>query len=621
MIVTLDNFHEVVERLRLEPELGLDTETTGLRMYHGDKIFSLILATPKEAFYFNFKEYAGVGSEFFLDKDAYNDLRYKVLNDPDKTWYVQNAANFDMCMLAKDWRIELEGSVWCTQALGRIVRNDFGTIKEYSLAAQLARIGLQKDDAVGKYIEEHKLYTVVKRPGKTKSEKNKHFDKVPFNIMAPYGERDGTGVIALGLFQKAKLKELDFEQPDLPLERSLARVAQNEIRLQKTIFRMKHVGVRIDKAYCEKAAAYEDDRATKAAESFRTETGAPYRQSPKLFEEVFAGQKESWSYTDKNNPSFDYDALTRLNHPAARAILDMRDAKSKADFYRGFIYHADSNGDVHPNFNSEGTVHGRFSSSEPNFQNLTAEDDEETLTGEFVIRRAIIPRPGFIFIMPDYDQMEYKFALEMGCRVVGELTEMGRLINGGFDFHEATAKRVLEVSGLSIARKSAKICNFLTLYGGGIGALASDLGVPVAEARKIREAIFRGMPEIKKYIEAIMLVAEERKYIINWLGRRCHFDFKSDSYKAPNYHISGGCADVVKVAMNRIDELLLSHKSRMVMTVHDELPIEIHESEISTIPPLVKQIMENAFKSEYVPLTVGMEWSARSLADKVKGFP
>lgn len=618
MIVSLDNFDEVVERLKAEPELGLDTETYGLRMYHGDKIFSLILASPTEAYYFNFKQYGDLDQKYFLNAELWRVLNVELFMDESKTWYIQNAANFDLCMLKASESIELEGTVWCTKAIGRIVRND---MRSYSLKDQLPLIGLEKDDAVDAYIAEHRLYTTFSRPGKAQKEKYMHFDQVPFEVIAPYGEKDGTGVIALGRYQKEAIVNLDLEQPDLSPDRSLDRVAKNEIRLQKTIFRMKNLGVRIDKTYCAKAIIYEEDQYQRGLDTFRKETGTPYRQSPKLFAEVFKSEKESWSYTDKNNPSFDFDALCKFKHPAAKAILQMRDAKSKADFYRGFLYHADSNGDVHPNYNPEGTVHGRFSSSEPNFQNLTAEDDEETLQGEFVIRRAIIPRPGFVFIMPDYDQMEYKFALEMGCRVVEELTEMAGLINGGFDFHDATAKRVLEVSGITIPRKTAKISNFLTLYGGGNGKLAQALGIPLSEARKIREAIFRGMPEIKRYIDAIMTVAEERKYIINWLGRRSHFQFKSESYRAPNYHVSGGCADVVKVAMNRIDTLLLSQKSRMVMTVHDELPIEVHESELSTAPYQIKAIMEAAFQSEFVPLTAGMEWSAKSLADKVKGFP
>lgn len=616
MIVAKGAFHEVLIALDLEPELGLDVETYGLRMYHGDKIFSLILSTPTEAFYFNFKEYDDLEKHFVLGDSEWEALDELLFQDVNKLWYIQNAANFDMCMLKSSQRIELAGTVHCTKAIGRVENNSWPS---YSLVDQLPRIGLAKDATVDEYITQHKLYTVFKRPGKAQNEKRMHFDQVPFEIIAPYGEMDGLGTIRLGQHQRAQIGLLDASHPDLG-DRSLKRVMDNECRLQKTIFRMKDVGVRIDRAYCTKAAAFEDDRERKAAEAFRAETGVHYRQSPKMFAEVFASEKKSWSFTDKGNPSFDFDALSKLKHPAAREILQMRDAKSKADFYRGFLYHADASGNVHPNYNPEGTVHGRFSSSEPNFQNLTAEDDE-TLGGEFVIRRALIPRPGYIFIMPDYDQMEYKFALEMGCRVVGELTEMGHLINGGFDFHDATAKRVLEVSSLTIARKTAKISNFLTLYGGGNGKLGEALGIPVIEARKIREAIFRGMPEIKRYIEAIMQVAEERKYIINWLGRRCHFQWRTDSYKAPNYHVSGGCADVVKVAMNQIDNVLLNFKSRMVMTVHDELPIEVHESEVDKVPTMVKNIMEETFKADYVPLTVGMEWSPKSLADKIKGFP
>jgi len=619
MIVTRESFCLIVQELKKENTLALDTETLGLRPYHGDTLFSLIISSCHDNFYFNFKFYPGeIEDNQFLSKTSLDVLQRELFNDTSKTWFIQNSCNFDMQVLAQE-NIELKGTIHCTKAIGRIEYNAFSS---YSLEDQAKRIGLAKDDAVMNYITEHKLYDKVSVPGKEKKVKNLHFDKVPFDIISKYGEMDGEVTYKLGMRQMLSIHEKDINEPELyRANRTLIRVMTNERRLQKTIFRMKHVGVRIDKPYCERAIKYENNLYELAAKEFQTEAGVPYKASPSLFAEIFKEEKDNWTYTEKGNSSFDFAAIQKLKHPAAKCIVRMRDAKAKSDFYQGFLYHADNNGDIHPNYNPEGTVHGRFSSSEPNFQNLTSEEDEETLAGEFVVRRAIIPRPGYVFIMPDYDQMEYKFMLEQALILQGAMTPLGQMVLDGFDFHDATVTNVKNKAGIDIVRKTAKIANFLTLYGGGAEKLAKEVGCTVEEAADIRYAIFSAAPEIRTYIKAVMEAAEKRGWIVNWMGRRCYFPNKDYAYRAPNYHVSGGCADICKVAMNMIDQALLPFKSRMVMTIHDELPTEIHESELKTAPYLIKDLMDSAYRSRYIPLTNRMEWSDKSLGDKKKGFP
>lgn len=640
MIVTRTSFNEVLALLSLKTYLSLDTETSGLRMYHGDRLFSIIVAYKDDAYYFNFNE-----KDYLHDKDGHESftildpevtltpghlvaLQVQLFECSHITWFIQNAANFDMGILAVD-NLELRGQIHCTKAIGRVEYNDHFDIKvdpdkkaekAYSLAAQLHRIGLYKGDQVKGYVSDFHLKTLIEKPGGGEYERQ-HYDRVPFSLMVPYGELDGTGTYHLGMSQIRSLERQDLLQPDLPPERSLKRVMENERRLQKTIFRMRHVGVQADIPYCKRAIAFENDRAEKALQSFKRETGHDYIASSKLFEKVFESEKDKWGYTAKGNPSFESDNLIRLDSPSAKIILELRDAKSKSDFYNGFLWFADSKGVVHPNFNPEGATHGRFSSSEPNFQNLTSEESDEQIASEFIVRRALIPRPGYTLIMPDYDQMEYKFMLEQACRLMKIKTELAVLVaDQGFDFHEATSQNAARV-GSTVIRKQAKVANFLTLYGGGAPKLAAALKISTNEAHKIRNAIFQSAPEIKSFINTCSEAAEQRGYTINWLGRRCHFPNSRFAYRAPNYIVSGGCADVVKVAMNEIDEYLLDKKSRMVMTIHDELPIEVHESELSFVPQEVKAIMERVYQSRFVPLTTGMEWSIKSLGDKQKGFP
>lgn len=211
--------------------------------------------------------------------------------------------------------------------------------------------------------------------------------------------------------------------------------------------------------------------------------------------------------------------------------------------------------------------------------------------------------------------------LEFIARYVGRTFALLDAVNNGEDVHQATANNAKKLTGLEISRKDAKMTNFLTIYGGGNQKLADGLGITLDKAKAIRTAVLDSTPEMRLFVRQIITTAETRGYIFNWLGRRCYFPNPEFAYKGPNYFIAGGCADVMKVAMNNIDAYLLDKKSRMVLTIHDELAVEVHESEIDEVPQMVKYFMEEAFPSKYLKLTTDMEWSPVSLGDKRKGFP
>lgn len=623
MIVTRENFADVLSFLKGEHYLSLDTETTGLRPYHGSRLFSIAIASPmkRQAFYLNFWPYAGLEESKILLPMHLKALG-NLLSDPEKLWFLHNA-KFDMAMLANEG-LSLAGTIHCTQAIARLERNDHF---KYSLEACAERIGLKKDDAVKAYMDKHHLWEWESQPGKKQRKKNYFFTKVPFEIISAYAETDALVTLQLGEHQMKTLTEMAELDRDYPKNvPNLLSLQHQERQLTRTVFSMEQVGLRIDRPYCMRAAQYEADRATRAVAAFKKETGRDYSASSKLFEDIFSREKDKWEYTDptptcpNGNPSFESDVLKRFDHPAAKIILEARDAKSKSDFYQGFLYHSDSHGRVHPNLNADGTATGRFSSSNPNFQNLTSEEEEEDLQKEFLIRRAIIPDPGSIFIMPDYDQMEYRLMLEVAARLIGRETELIKKVKGGLDVHEASRQLLLTL-GIDHPRGIIKNGNFAILYGSGLDTLAWTIKGTREAARTLKEAIFRASPEIKLLVNEVMKTAKLRGYIFNLAGRRSYFPDPNFAYKAPNYLIQGGCADVVKKAMNELDRALKDRKSKMLLQVHDELLFRVDESEVSTVPRLVYDIMSTAFNHKYLPLTCSMEWSNKSMGDKVKGFP
>jgi len=607
MVVAQDLFDEIVQRLKTIPRLSLDTETTGLRPYHDSRLFSIIIGSPSNNYYFDFKE---------LTKTHFDLLQINLFDDTSKTWYIHNA-KFDMAMLAKD-HCCLKGKVFCTMALGRVEYNEHF---KYDLDSSAQRIGFEKDDAVKKYIIENKLYDQVLLPGKKARKKDLHFDQVPKEIMVPYAERDAEITYLLGKHLQDSLTEQAKQLS------GINELVENEMELTKVCFRMERLGLQADIPFCKRAIAHYTHEYRGCLNAYSEATESLYVGSWQSLSKVFIGEKDKWVYgkpTKKNgqiNPKFDGDVLKKFDHPLAKIIIKLRDMKSKLDFFNGFVYHADEQGIIHPNWNPGSTVSGRFSSSDPNFQNIEKARDKASMQEEFLVRRAIVPRPGYIFIMPDYDQVEYRLMLDYAAAKEGHTTPLVDKVLGGLDVHAATQEIVDSDGSMGFTRSQAKAVNFGLLYGQGLGALSDSLGVSVFKARRIRSKVLGAAPEIGGLIAHISKLAKARGFIFNWIGRKLHLTAHSFAYGMPNRLIQSGSADITKFAMVQIAKYLDGLQSRIIMTIHDELVIEVHESEIDVVPHKVKEIMEGVYPSKYLPLTVGMCWSDRSLADKIEGFP
>lgn len=606
-VVTRADFEAVLTHLATHSFLDLDTETTGLRPHHGDKLFSIVIGTDLEQYYFNFNP--GTLEETILGNCHTARMQEVLFANPSLEWTLFNA-KFDMHMLAQS-HCTLMGPIHDCRAVNRVVYNDY---KKKDLNASVAPLGFTKDDRVEKYIDAHKLFTLAEVPTRQQARKDKHYDRVPFNLIVPYACQD---VRVLRHLREHQLKVLESQRKPSGLDPW--NVMENEKRLTKVAFNMERVGFKIDREYCERAIAFEQDRRIKKEEEFKRETFRDLMDSTNLFQEVFASEQAHWRKTKKGNPSFDGDALPLLKNPLAQVVLDWRGAQANEKFYRNFLYFADRDDIVHPQLNPDGADTGRWSSSDPNSQNLKKPEKGKEL--EFEVRRAVVPRPGFVFIMPDYDQIEYRLFLDYGAWIAGGETELVRKVKAGLDVHAATVQ--VTEPYRAITRDQAKTVNFLTVYGGGDDALAAALKVKKREAQEIQCAIFSASPELLRLMHAIEQTARVRGHVSNWAGRRYYFPNKYRVYTAPNKVMQGGAADVLKFAMVDIDEYLREGglKSRMILCVHDELPMEIHESEVLTVPKRVKELMEEAYPYQYLPLTVGMDWSDKSLADKKEGFP
>lgn len=604
MIVQKQDLKKVTELFQWAGMYGLDTETTGLEAYGNDRLFSLILANDTESFYFNFKDYAGLDPSYTLDIKEALPLLQKCFDNRDSTWCIHNA-KFDLAMLAKEG-LEVKGNIHDTEVVARLIYNKHFT---YSLASRVKEMGAEKSTAVEDYIKKHKLQTILTIPGKKKRVTKPHYDRVPFDIISNYGLQDGRIVLDLAKYQMKLLQGLEVVKPPRSMG-SLVQVYKNEAKLVKTCLKMEQTGVRIDRDYCEKAAVYEKQKQKEAAEQFEDLTKIPFKDSARVLSLAFTKMGEKIPRLPPTarmlrkgdrigNPTFTDAVLEGFNSPLAKSIQAYRDATKRiSTYYLNFLYYADQNDFIHPNMRQAGTETGRFSYNSPNLQNIPKKDESI-----YPVRRAFIPpSEDYLLFFFDYDQMEYRLMLDYAAE-----DKVIDAVLGGLDVHQATADMV------NITRDKAKTVNFALLYGSGAKLLAKNLDIPLAEAITLKNDYFEKLVKIKNFLWTVNVTAKQRKYIYNWLGRPYFFD--ELYHKAPNFLIQGGCSEIVKVAMNQIDDLLQDMRSRMIIQVHDELVFAMHKNELELVPK-IKSIMEGVYPYTYLPLTCGVEYSAKSWADK-----
>lgn len=601
ILVSTEDLPNVISSLMQRDVLVVDTETTGLRVYGNDRLFSIVVCDGRAVYYFNCNGYEEVEHRYVLSDE---ELRTLAPLFGAKRQTAFHNAKFDIAILEK-LGIPVTGTIYDTMVGGRLLNCNAPSL---SLDALAAPLGFPKDDKVKKYCDKYKLFDKVKVPGAKTSITQYKFQDVPFKMMFDYACQDAWATWKL--FEHQRSQGI-FE----------TRPAENESRLIRTVLEMERHGVLVDRAYCKKALEYLAEANLAAEREFHALAGTPFKNSPKLMAELFKDEQLVYgeeTATGKRNPSFKSDVLETFKSPIARVVLSIRDLKKRAEFFNTLLFYAGDNGVLHASFNQTGTATGRFSSSNPNLQNLP-KPDEDNPDEAFPVRRAIVPRPGKLFHMMDYNQMEYRLMLNY-CMTFAEhgdgvVALVKRIKEENLDVHQALA------DAAGITRRQSKTLNFAILYGAGINLISKNLKVTLEEATRLRQLVFEAVPELKTFIDVAHLRVKKVGQVRNWLGRV--YDLSPDaSYIAPNYICQGGCADHVKVAMNALDIALKGSGVRMVMQVHDEIVFESSDAAAGVFMPVAKKIMEMELSEmeAHLPLTCGVDHSYRSLADKVEGF-
>ena len=417
---------------------------------------------------------------------------------------------------------------------------------------------------------------------------------------------DVTGRLATALREDVKQAGLTklYEEMDLPLVPVLAR--------------MEQAGVKIDTAALAKMSTeLEREIAVKEKEIHQI-AGTPFNVgSPRQLGDVLFNKlnlPKPVKYGRGRTISTAVDVLETLaeDHPIARMVLDYRQLTKLKSTYVDTLPALinPATGRLHTTFYQAGTATGRLSSANPNLQNIPI----RTELGRG-IRAAFIAEPGHVLLTADYSQIELRLLAHFSRDPL--LVEAYRR---GDDIHTLTASQVFGVPPLMVTpdhRRQAKVVNFGIVYGLSAFGLSQNLGIETAEAKLFIANYFEKYKGVRAFIDKTLEEARRDLKVRTLFGRvRPIPDINSKNFAqrgfaertAVNTPLQGTAADLIKVAMIRIDAALQERglKSRMTLQVHDELVFEVPEKEVETMQSLVREQMEKVHTLA-VPLLVEME--------------
>ncbi len=374
--------------------------------------------------------------------------------------------------------------------------------------------------------------------------------------------------------------------------------------LVEVLRKAEDVGIMVDAAalkdlskdFCLKLSLLEQEIFQLAGEEFNI--GSPKQIGEILFEKQ--GIKGKKTPTGAWQTGADVlEDLAEEGVEIAAKILDWRAiSKLKSTYSDALLPLLDKEGRVHTTFSQTVVNTGRLASNNPNLQNIPVRSDAGKK-----IRACFVARPGYKLISCDYSQVELRLLAG-----VADVKGLKQAFAEGIDVHAATAAKVFGVAYDQVdadLRRHAKAINFGIVYGISAFGLAKQINVTPEEAKKYIDAYFAQMPEIKTYMEETIAFAKKHGYVLTPFGRRCFIGNINDQNKrvaqaaeraAINAPIQGGAADIIKLAMNKIGNLLAQNglKTKMLLQVHDELVFEAPEEEVEKAVAVIKNCMENA---------------------------
>ena len=585
LILTESELTAWIEKINHADLVAVDTETTSLDYMRAQLVGISLSTAPGEAAYIPFAhDYMGAPEQ--LKPEFVLDSLKPYLEDPALKKVGQNL-KYDMSVLAQHG-ITLRGIAFDTM------------LESYVLDSVASRHDM--DSLAFNYLNEETIkFADVAGKGAAQIT----FNQVPLEQAAPYAAEDAD--ITLRLHQvlwpkvagEAALKKV-FEEIELPLVPVLSRIERTGALVDDTLLFQQ------SQELSERLAELETQAWDLAGQQFNL--ASPKQLGEILFEKL---QIPVLKKTAKGAPSTKEEVLQELalDYPLPKVLLEHRGlAKLKSTYTDKLPTMINPvTGRIHTSYHQAGTATGRLSSSDPNLQNIPV----RTAEGRRV-RQAFIAAPGSKLVAADYSQIE--------LRIMAHLSQDPSLLaafSAGQDIHRATAAEVFGVETDAVTsdqRRSAKAINFGLIYGMSAFGLARQLGIGRKQAAEYIELYFTRYPGVQNYMNNIRYSAAEKGYVETFFGRRLYLPEinsrngmrrQAAERTAINAPMQGTAADIIKLAMISVQSWLESSalNSKIIMQVHDELVLEVPESELDVIKQGLCERMENAAEL-LVPLVV-----------------
>ena len=443
------------------------------------------------------------------------------------------------------------------------------------------------------------------------------FDRVPIDRAAPYAAADAAMTYRLVAPLKAELESLGVWK----------LYAEIEVPLIPVLASMERIGARIDIPYLQHLSQEFRERQAELQKQIIDLAGYSFNLNSlkQLNEVLFDKLGLPTTGLDKTQHGFSLDAATLEGmadlHPIVRLLLDWRGLeKLRSTYIDALPELADSDSRVHTDYNQTGANTGRLSSESPNLQNIPIRSEEGRR-----VRRGFIAQPGWQLLSVDYSQIE--------LRILAHYSHDPFMIDAfdaGQDIHTATASAVFGVPYDQVTKDQrylAKRVNFGLMYGMGAYRLGREANLSMSQATEFIERYFARLPDIQRYLQESKDKAAQQGYLETMFGRRRYFKMLQRTgnerasavvrarmeREAINMPVQGTNADIIKRAMVRLPgELKLAgYQARLILQVHDELVLEVPDSEVVPVAALVQHVMESSATLD-VPLKteakVGHNW-------------
>ena len=531
--------------------------------------------------------------------------------------------------------VPVVGKIWDTMLAERLI--DYN--EPASLEATATRYNIAGKDSADLYKWLYDYYGQTAKPSsgrKLRSVAASNFYRCPPRLIGSYAESDVRIPI-----------QVARKQHDILNRAGLSDVFDMECRLIPVLVSMRMQGVRVDLDKAERA--YDginkeidktQSRIDKIAGIRGVETG-----SPVAMEKVFGKLGLNPVINPNGKVSLSAANLAGMSHPIIQEMVDLAElTKYNSTFIESYILNSNVGGIVYGEFNQMGAITGRFSSSNPNLQNLPSKNELARM-----VREIFVPHHGHRFWRKyDYSSIENRVFAEYAVGDAGEKLRQQYIDQPLTDYHNWCLELVAPYAKWDIStelkykkkRKPIKNINFGIVYGMGIDKLAASLGIPRAEAEILMAAYHDALPHVKKTMDYLADQADKRGFSETIMGRKVKFDMwepdewsatpkpalqrnhalanygfnirKAGLYKATNYTIQGSAADLMKMAMVQCwEQGIFDATGIPVMTVHDELNFSEDGGEDDAFDEMVN-VMETAIPMR-VPILVdgeiGKNWS------------